>query len=63
MDFLNIVNKGKEERDKCGEVGRKWVNSDEIGMNSIEMGTRFIKNINTTFEKWKPREKYTLEVV
>ena len=53
---------GPEERERCGELGRQFVNN-EGKMTSKHMSDSFIKNIDTTFEKWKPREKYTLEVV
>jgi len=54
---------GPEERERCGEVGRKWVSSDEIRMTNKHLSNGFIETINTTFKKWKPREQYTLEVV
>ena len=53
---------GPEERERCGEVGRQFVLNDGK-MTGKHMSESFIKNIDTTFEKWKPREKYTLEVV
>ena len=37
--------------------------TNEGRMTGKAMSESFIKNIETTFEKWKPREKYTLEVV
>jgi hypothetical protein len=43
-------------------VGRQFVLNDGK-MTGKHMSESFIKNIDTTFEKWKPREKYTLEVV
>jgi len=53
---------GPEERERCGEVGRQFVLGDGR-MTGKAMSESFIENINTTFENWKPREKYTLEVV
>ena len=53
---------GPEEREKCGELGRQFVLGDGR-MTGKHMSESFIKNIETTFEKWKPREKYVLEVV
>ena len=53
---------GPEERERCGEIGRQWVQSDDAKMTAKHLSESFIKNIDTTFEKWKPREKYTLEV-
>jgi len=54
---------GEEERERCGELGRQYVKSEEIGMDSKEMGNRFIEAMDGTFENWKPRERYTLEAV
>ena len=54
---------GSEERERCGEIGRQWVQSDDARMTAKHLSESFIKNIETTFEKWKPRKKYTLEVV
>ena len=52
---------GPEERERCGELGRQFVNGDGR-MTSKHLSDSFIENIETTFKKWKPREKYTLEV-
>ena len=54
---------GPEERERCGEIGRQWVQGDDSRMTSKHLSESFIENIDTCFEKWKPREKYTLEVV
>ncbi len=61
--LLEWYNEGPEERERCGEIGRQWVNSDFSMMYANKMGDLFIESIDSTFEKWKPREKYTLEVV
>ena len=53
---------GLEERERCGEVGRQFV-LNEGRMTGKHMSESFIKNIEATFKNWKPREKYTLEVV
>ena len=55
--------KGPEERERCGEIGRQWVLSDDTRMTAKHLSETFIDTIDTTFEKWTPREKYTLEVV
>ena len=55
--------KTPEEREKAGEAGIKFVKDKNIGMDSEEMCNRFVNSMNTAFEKWKPREKYTLEAV
>ena len=54
---------GPEERERSGEVGRKWVLGDDAKMTSRHLSNRFIEGIETTFENWKPKERYTLEVV
>jgi len=53
---------GSEERERCGELGRQFVNGDGR-MTSKHLSESFIEGIETTFENWKPRERYTLEVV
>ena len=54
---------GPEERERCGELGRQWVQGDDAQMTTKHLADTFIKSIDTTFEKWKPREKYTMEVI
>jgi glycosyltransferase involved in cell wall biosynthesis len=54
---------GQEERERCGEVGRQWVLSDEARMTGKHLSETFIDAIETTFEKWKPRKRYSLEAV
>ena len=56
-------NVGPEERERCGEIGRQWVKGDDARMTNKHLSESFIKNIETTFENWKPKQKYTLEVV
>jgi hypothetical protein len=52
---------GPEERERCGELGRQFV-LNEGRMTAKHLSDSFIKNIDRCLEKWKPREKYTLEV-
>ena len=61
--LLGWYKEGPEERERCGEVGRQWVFGDDARMTAKHLAESFIKNIETTFENWKPREKYTLEAV
>ena len=61
--LLEWYNVGPEERERCGEIGRQWVQGDDARMTAKHLSESFIKNIEATFENWKPREKYTLEVV
>jgi len=55
--------KGPEERERCGETGRQWVLGDTARMTGKHLSETFIDTIETTFEKWKPKERYTLETV
>jgi glycosyltransferase involved in cell wall biosynthesis len=61
--LLEWYNEGPEKREEYGEIGRKWVLSDTAKMTTKHMCESFIKNIETTFEKWKPRKRYTMEVI
>ena len=61
--LLEWYKAGSEERERCGEIGRQWVCSDDSRMTAKHLSESFIKNIEATFENWKPRKKYTLEVV
>ena len=54
--------RGPEERERCGEAGRQFV-LNEGRMTGKHLSESFIKNIETTLEKWKPKEKYTMEAV
>jgi glycosyltransferase involved in cell wall biosynthesis len=51
---------GEEERKECGEKGLEFVKTEEIGMTAENMSKRFTKDMNTVFDKWKPRKRYTL---
>ncbi len=61
--LLGWYKAGPEERERCGEVGRQWVQSDDSRMTSKHLCDSFIEGIESTFENWKPKEKYILEVV
>ena len=50
----------KEDRDKVGLIGREWMLKEEIGMSAKHMGDRFIKDIDTALENWKPRERFEI---
>ena len=52
---------GKEERSKRGLEGKEWVLSDESMMSAENMGKNLIKNVDVLFEKWKPRERFSIE--
>ena len=59
----NWYHAGTEERERCGELGRQFVLGNDAKMTSKYLGDAFIEAIDTTFEKWKPRERYTMEVI
>ena len=54
---------GTEEREKCGELGRQWVLGDDAMMTSKHLSKKYIEAMETAFQKWTPREKYTMEVI
>ena len=54
---------GKEEITRRGLLGREWVLSEESGFTAANMGQRFIDNIDTLFENWTPRERYSIAPV
>ena len=60
--LLEWYKAGVEERVRCGELGRQFV-LNEGEMTGKHLSESFIKAIDTTFEKWKPRKQYTLEAV
>jgi glycosyltransferase involved in cell wall biosynthesis len=53
---------GREERERCGELGMKFVKDKDIGMDSKLMSEKFIECMDTAFEKWIPRDRYKMEV-
>ena len=55
--------KGPEERERCGEAGRQFVKDKKIGMDAKQMANLFITSMDTAFKKWKPRKRYTMEVI
>ena len=61
--LLSWYLRGPEERERCGEKGLEFVKDENIGMDAKHMAGGFIKSMDTAFENWKPKEKYTLEAV
>jgi len=49
-----------EERKEAGEKAREWMLQDEVGMSCKNMCERFVKDMDTAFEKWTPRKRFTL---
>jgi glycosyltransferase involved in cell wall biosynthesis len=58
--LMRTYKMGKEERNRRGMEGRKWVMSDESMFTAENMGKNFIKNLDILFEKWKPQPRYHL---
>ena len=54
---------GDDERKRCGELGKEYAFSEKAGMTAEMMCQNFIDKMDTAFDKWTPREKYTLEAV
>ena len=55
-----LYNLSSEQRIERGRKGLEWATGPEAGFTSKIMGERVIKNLDTLFETWKPREKYEL---
>jgi len=51
---------GKEKRDECGMVGHEFVMSDDAMMSAKAMSQNFTNHMNTAFEKWTSRKRYTI---
>ena len=60
--LLEWYNAGPEERIRCGEIGRQFV-LNEGRMTSKHLAESFVDNIETCFKNWKPKAKYTMEVI
>ena len=61
--LLEWYNVGPDERERCGNLGRDFVKNKNIGMDAADMGQGFIDSMDGAFDNWKPKPKYTLEVV
>lgn len=59
----NIYNLGKEERDKRGMEGHKWVTSDESQMSATNMCKNVINVLDKGFESFVPRKRFNIEKV
>ena len=50
----------KEERISAGLKGREYLLKEEVGMSAKHMSDRFVDHMETAFQKWTPRERFTL---
>ena len=63
LALLSAYAMGKEERQRRGLKAREWVLSEESGFTAEKMGENFIKHLDSMFENWVPRERFTIEKV
>jgi glycosyltransferase involved in cell wall biosynthesis len=50
----------KEKRDECGKLGHEFVMGDDSMMSAKNMSQNFIDHMDTAFDKWKPRKRYSI---
>ena len=50
----------EDERRECGKKGIEFVNDKEIMMSGKMMSQNFIDQMDTGFEKWTPRKRYSI---
>ena len=50
----------KEKRDECGKLGHEFVMSSDSMMSAKSMSQNFIDHMDTAFDKWKPRKRYSI---
>jgi len=60
--LLEWYNEGPEERERKGELGRQFT-LGQGKMTAEYLSAGMIEGMDNAFENWKPREKYTLEVI
>ena len=41
-------------------LGHEFVMSDDANMSATAMSNLFIKHMDTAFEKWTPRKRFTM---
>ena len=51
---------GPEKRKECGQLGYEFVMSDDAMMSATAMCQNFVDHMDTAFEKWTPRKRYTI---
>ena len=53
-----MYNYSKEEREKRGLAGYKWVTGDEANMTADKMSIRVMEVLDKAFEKFIPRSSF-----
>ena len=61
VNLREFYDMGREERKRLGALGTKFCRENQ--MTATAMGENFIKSMNSAFENWKPRIRYTMEKV
>ena len=61
--LLEWYNAGSEERERCGKLGMEFLKDKNIGMDADEMCNRFLSSFDDIFKNWKPKQKFTMEVI
>ena len=51
---------GSQERQECGMKGYEFVTGEESMMTATAMCQNFIDQMDTAFDKWTPRKRYTI---
>ena len=51
---------GPEKRKECGRLGHEWVMSDDAMMTAKAMCQNFIDHMDTAFDKWSKRKRYSI---
>ena len=59
--IMNIYNLSDEQRATIEKEAKEFVNNPDIGMEAQNMANRFIKDMDTAFDNWKPKQHFTLE--
>ena len=57
---LSFDDMGDDERKRCGKLGHEFVMSDDASMSATAMSNLFIEHMDTAFEKWTPRKRFTM---
>ena len=58
-----VFDLGKQNRDKRGLAGHKWVSGDEANMSARRMSFRFIECIDACLANWTPRTKVQIHKI
>ena len=61
VNLKEFYDMDRKERKRLGALGAKFCRENQ--MTASAMGENFIKSMNTAFENWKPRIRYTMEKV